>query len=188
MMTNVEVRYFDWLYGQIGTLTDRNPLHSHWLLAEQLANKEFKWFIPNDDNREADGKQLRVIYSQTMEPFDHEAVFDEPCSMLEMFIALAARVNYEAQGLGIADSTFEWFWLFMDNLGLRIYTDEAYLNFGHDIEKHVDKTVNAFLERRYGRDGVGGLFPLKRATNDQRKTELWYQASAYLLENSDIGD
>ena len=39
------------------------------------------------------------------------------------------------------------------------------------------------VERRYKRSGEGGLFPLKNAAKDQRKVEIWYQLSSYLLEN-----
>ena len=32
-------------------------------------------------------------------------------------------------------------------------------------------------------NGTGGLFPLKRPRVNQRRVEVWYQMSEYLMEN-----
>jgi hypothetical protein len=75
----------------------------------------------------------------------------------------------------------DWFWKMLENIGLNGCTDETYLDDWND--RYVDQILEKIIERGYGRDGKGGLFPLKRARKDQRKVELWYQMSNYLVEN-----
>jgi hypothetical protein len=38
--------------------------------------------------------------------------------------------------------------------------------------------------RTYDRRGHGGLFPLQRSNRDQRRVEIWYQLSEYLLQDT----
>lgn len=182
-MTNngtIDDRYFEWLYGQVGAITNRNPSRSYWELARQLYETPFIWTVPNDDNREGDGKELRIefIYEKLLDELD-PIWMDLDCSMLEMLIGLARRTAFEADG-----DVGEWFWIFLQNLDLRGYTDEVY---DQDVSDIVDRILDRVNERSYRRNGAGGLFPLRNAEKDQRKVELWYQMSAYLLENEDYG-
>ena len=52
-------------------------------------------------------------------------------------------------------------------------------------EARIDSALEAVITRSYYSDGQGGLFPLMDPSSDQRKTEIWYQMAAYLLENQD---
>ena len=169
--------YFTWLYSTIGALRDPNPTHSRWLLAEQLHRKDFLWYIPNDDNRAADGVALRAEY--------YEFPIDGPCSMLEMLIALARRMEFESGEVSTSTSVGNWFWHMLENAGLTKFTDEVY-NSSETTHEDVDVILERIIQRQYQRDGRGGLFPLRQAYNDQRDTELWYQLSAYLLEHYEL--
>lgn len=173
--------YLTWLYGQVSSVQNRNPDHNHWLLLKQLYMKQFDGFVPNDDNRVADGKDLRIEFLQTTgypldDPYGHW--FDLGCSMLEMIIALARRAAFEDESLG---SPVEWFWRMIHNLELDGYTDNV---FEISIQEEVEEVLDRLNSRRYSYDGSGGLFPLRRATEDQRTVELWTQMSAYLLESN----
>lgn len=169
--------YFEWLYGFVGSVKNKNPTRSYWNLCKQLYTKPFSWTVPNDDNREEDGKDLR---GEFMDHYEINIDEMEPqwleldCSMLEMLLALARRASFESYGEPI-----EWFWKFINNLQLREYTDEVY---NIDAMDTIDGVLDRVILRQYDRNGVGGLFPLSNATKDQRKVELWYQLSAYLLE------
>lgn len=166
---SVESAYFDWLCGLVSSTTNPNPERSYTLLLEQMHRKRFIWFVPNDDNRVEDGRELRY-------EFLNEAVEeDEVCSFLEMLIALSRRVCYEASW----GSPLEWFWHLSDNLGLRQYNDETFMEID-PLEIHY--ILDRVVDRAYGRNGHGGLFPLDHPKFDQRKVELWYQMSSYLLE------
>lgn len=167
--------YFSWLYSQLGSVKLKTPSKTYWSLLKQLFTKEFVWFIPNDDNRVEDGRDLRYEFLDHVDlSYPDQEWMYLGCSMLEMILGLSRRLAFEAEG-----EPRVWFWEFMDNLKLEQYSDARY----DDI---VDEDVNAKLDtviwRTYDRNGNGGLFPLRHAAKDQRKIELWYQKSAYILE------
>lgn len=171
----LDSRYLEWLYTFIGPTRNRNPARSHWLLAEQLFRIPFIWTVPNDDNRIEDARDLRYEF------LDYEASeagqdwIDMDCSVLEVLIGLSRRAAFESNG-----DQFDWFWKIAENVNLRSYTDEKY---NIDTVEEISQIIERVLDRNYARDGRGGLFPLKHAGRDQRKVELWYQMSSYLLEN-----
>lgn len=179
----LENAYFEWLYSHIGSVKNRNPKRSYWFLAKDLFVKEYTWFIPNDDNRVADGKALRLEFLDATgfvlnDP--HELWLNLGCSMLEMYIALARRVAFETDMTAL-----EWFWRIMQNLELDLFNDEVYetsVRALRAIQEEVEEVSNRVIERTYSPDGVGGLFPLRSPHHDQRRVELWYQMSEYLLE------
>lgn len=167
--------YFEWLYQNIGAVRNRNPARSYWLMAKQLYTKPFSWIIPNDDNREADGKELRCEFVDQCGIEEVDPMWmDLECSMFEMLIALARRASFESSG-----EPGDWFSKFLENLELKQYTDQAY---NSDAEWKIDAVTDRVIFRTYKRNGVGGLFPLQNARKDQRKVEMWYQLSSYLLE------
>jgi len=150
-------------------------LHSIWFYA----------LIPYDDNREMDGIQLRESFIeerglQALSLFDLENHQEQKCTVLEMLIALAQRLEFETALSKWEKSTAEWFWILINNLGLDTFTDENF-----DMEA-VQEKVQIFLDRKYKKNGEGGLFPLRYPRRDQRTVELWYQMSDYILENYPI--
>lgn len=166
--------YFRWLYSQVCSVKLKNPSRTYWSLLKLLHTKEFVWIIPNDDNRLEDGRLLRYEFVQEQQLGEIEQDWlDLGCSMLEMLIALSRRLYFEDDLP--AD---EWFWCMMENLGLHRFTDRLGWS-----EQDVDDILDEVIWRTYDVDGRGGLFPLKHAHEDQREVELWYQLSAYLLEN-----
>ena len=171
--------YLEWLYSHIGSVNSRNPERSYWKLALKLYTTPFKALIINDSNRSEDGKELRSLFLDQREyplsEFEKELFMDLDCSMLEMLIALSDRVAFQT------DERLEgWFWRFMHNLGcFERYSDDLY---EISIEEEVEEALTRVIRRTYSADGTGGLFPLRQAEHDQRKIELWYQMSAYILE------
>lgn len=168
--------YFNWLYLQIEPTSNQNPARTHSLLAEQMFKTEFRWSVPNDDNRVEDARELR------MEFMDNYAMDDrwmrESASVLEVILALSRRVTFEAGG-----EPSDWFWKLVSNLGLWEYTDENYSDW---VAEKVDVALEIFIDREYDHDGEGGLFPLQHTTMDQTEIELWYQMSYYLLEGNGV--
>ncbi len=168
-------RYFEWLYSHIGPVNYNNPRHSYWSLAKQLYTKKFRWFVRNDENRAEDGVQLREEF---IERWGHEGLdpnwMSLECSLFEMLVALSERLAFESYG-----EVGDWFWKLMENLGLNRYTDNLY---NPSVAQDINETLDRVLDRDYGFDGAGGLFPLREAARDQRRVEIWYQKEAYLLE------
>lgn len=175
MSLRIDDRYFEWLYSQFGAVSNRNPARSHWELAKALHSREFFWFVSNDDNRVGDGLELRheFLVTQGDDGVDREWL-DLGCSTLEMLVALARRASFETDREPGA-----WIWEFFTNLGMLGFTDVAWNT------KHLARTqrkLDQLIYRTYSPTGRGGLFPLQRPAEDQRKVELWYQMSAYLIE------
>lgn len=169
----IDELFFTWLYDVVASPRITNPNATYWNTLNLLYRKEFVWFIPNDANRSEDGKELRREFIQetglgSVDP----NWLDLGCSVLEMMIALSGRLSFQDDR-----DPVEWFWELFENLSLDNYPDSV-LNAEDDVNDILDQ----FLFRRYLRDGTGGLFPLKRAAEDQTKVELWYQLSAYLAE------
>lgn len=168
--------YLAWLYDQVGSVRLRRSSISYWKLFRLLYSKEFVWFVPNDDNRASDGVDLRLEFVETHHITDADPRWlDLGCSMLEMIIGLARRLSFEAEG-----DVRNWFWRLLENLGLESYTDKVDLR-EYELNE-IDNVLNRVIDRTYKRDGSGGLFPLRKPKRDQRRVELWYQLSAYILE------
>jgi hypothetical protein len=174
MSMPLDEAYFVWLYSQVGSVKLRNRSKTYWKLLRLLFQKEFTWQgIEKDGNRAQDGKDLRVQFlRETNTVVDEEGWLEMGCSFLEMMIALAWQLAFEGGG-----EQHERFWEMIDNLGLLDCTDAH-----PPDEAIVDHILNKVINRDYSPDGAGGLFPLQRTSEDQRRVELWYQANAYLLE------
>lgn len=167
--------YLLWLYRQVRTVrTTRKGPNTYWDLFGQLCQTEFVWFVPNDDNRASDGRELRYEWAARTGTEVTSEWLEVGCSFLEMLIGVARRLSFEG-----GNDSASWFWQLIDNLGLTEYKD------GTNFEpEEVEDITSAVIWRTYDRDGNGGLFPLRRASKDQRRVEIWYQLSEYLLQDS----
>lgn len=172
-------QYFEWLYGRVASLRAKNPEFTHWKLMRKLYSTPFEWYVPNDDNRAAHGVELRLTWmKETGQRVQDRDWLELTCSMLELLIALADRLTFEAGG-----AAGPWFWKLVENLGLKEYTDDIY---EISIEEEVTEVLDRLINRTYERDGSGGLFPVSQDPRDQRKVEILYQMSSYLLEGDFI--
>ena len=180
MSGTLNEQYLRWLYAKISPANVKNPARTYWSFANQLFREEFVWFIPNDDNRVADGVALR-------EEFLDEVGIDNPdygwlnlgCSMLEMMIGLARRFSFLIDG-----DLRECFWHMVSNLGIEACSDKDYeLTPGLEID--VEEILQKVIWRTYRPNGDGGLFPLARPDRNQKKAEIWHQMSSYILEREE---
>ena len=170
MTTQLDDEYFAWLVSQVSSVKSRVRSQTHWSLLRLLHDKEFAWFVPNDDNRVEDARQLKCEFLEAR-GIDYEPRHGL-CSFLEMMLALSRRLSFEA-----GRSAKWWFWHLMKNIGLSGYNDAV----AFTVEE-VDEALDAIIWRTYSPDGVGGLFPLENPAEDQRKVEIWYQMNGYLIE------
>jgi len=172
--------YSGWLYMQTGAPSTQRASKSYWSLFNQMHTKPFRWFVPNDDNRNEDGKELREEFLAEYEIHEPEQWLEMDASMLEMLIALSRRAAFESYG-----TSGDWFWQILTNLGLKKYSDAVY---NQRLAEDVNDVLEQVITRDYNRDGRGGMFPLRQARYDQRQTEIWYQLSAYLMEGLDVAN
>lgn len=167
--------YFTWLYSQVADTRIKNPARTYWRMLKVLFTTEFVWYVPNDDNRMEDGRDLRCEFADRERLKDIDSSWmNLGCSMFELLIALSRRLSFEAEG-----ESRVWFWEMIDNLGLRGFTDHASFK-----DEFVRDILNVVIFRTYSSTGEGGLFPLQKECVDQRRVEIWYQMSAYVLERN----
>jgi len=84
--------YHWWLNGLVNLGVHDNE-YPFLILSRKLHGREYKWFIPNDDNRTIDGVALRDRFAEEYDlAYDEELALEGPCSMLEMLIALSYRL------------------------------------------------------------------------------------------------
>lgn len=167
--------YYDWLIAKI--MGDReyseDVAHLLWYMFE----REFTWVIDRDQNRAADGVALRDEYFD--ESGVSEAIQDDlavrPCSFLEFLIGISSR--FSSQFCDPDDQKVDLcFWELMENANLVEKLGKVGQNF--------DEKIDVILERKYDKDGTGGLFPLRKPAKNQRSVEIWYQLQAYLMEKT----
>jgi len=162
--------YFDWL--RVKVLPPRDHKFEDLLLL--LYKTEFTWVILNDRNRAADGVELRYDFlRETNYPRDKNWI-EQPCSILEMLVGFAQRAAFQTD-MPVRD----WFWKMIENLRL-----DEFAWFEDGQESVIQERLNTFLDRTYDRNGNGGLFPIRRAKEDQRKVEIWYQFCEYVQAES----
>jgi len=175
------ISYFDWLFDLI---KNKNSQDLKEFISD-LHHLGFYCIVPNDDNRIQDAFELRKRY---LIDFPNGKVPERKsslsCSMLELLIALAERMDFILNDGNNTNRIHWWFWLFIDNLKLQKYTS-------YDADKERKKEINQgiirkLVEREYSGDGNGGIFPLNYPYRNQQRLELWYQMMDYINENYDF--
>lgn len=167
--------YFDWLYKK--ACDDRYSGEiSYKKLLMHLHNTEFIYSLDRDRNRADDGIKLRQRFADDYELVDEaDAYLTEPCSVLEMMLALAIRCEETIMDdPAYGNRTTQWFWGMITTLGLGSMTDDNY------DKRFISSTIRRFLNRDYDPDGRGGLFYIRNCTYDLRDMEIWIQLCWYL--------
>ena len=165
--------YFNWLVQYMEL--DRNHLIE---IGKILHSTQFIAINLKDRNRAFDGKALREQFKNAS-LFDDYRCLDGPCSVLELLIGIAIRIDYLMREPGQSDQTVKWFYMLLDNLHIAEFTDD---HFGYTDREKIKDILNKFILRKYNYDGEGGLFPLHHSRQNQTKIEIWYQMSAFLTE------
>lgn len=170
--------YFDWLYDIVcGERYSKQISYKKLLM--YLHSIEFRYSIPKDKNRAEDGMDLRYRFAITLPHEDSTDyildILDDPCSVLEMMIALAIRCEENIMDdPHVGDRTGQWFWGMIVSLGLGAMTDTRF------NRRAIDETIDIFLDRRYEPNGKGGLFTIRNCDRDLRTVEIWYQLCWYI--------
>lgn len=145
---------------------------------ETLHDLEFTYVMDRDENRYADGVELRDDYEIPDCFMDLEDEFlDRNCSVLEMLIALSIRVDDDFIGDPAEPHPEDFFIEMIENLKLDRYSGRSF------YEKDVIKIIQRWLERRFNQDGCGSPFPLRHDKRNQRDLEIWDQMNSYISEN-----
>lgn len=162
--------YFKWLCAKLTKTFSLSHTDESVLLS--LFKTEFIWILSGDDNRAVDGQYLRNEFLEQTKMPAEQYFLSYTCSVLEMLIAFSRRAAFQTD-----DEESDWFWIMVDNLGLRDLS-------GTEEENEIDfeEIIEIFIWREYSELGYGGLFPLRNSPNDQKTVEILYQFYEYLNE------
>lgn len=165
-------KYGNWLIEKI------NNRHSHKYtkLLHFLHESPFIAYLDRDEDRLEDGIMLRDEFcSENKVPI---YIFDyQYCTVLEMLVALALRIDNEWNGDPGEEHPEKIFWEMLKNLKLDKFTDQKFDN------DRVLEILGIWITRGFDYDGNGSIFPLKDTNRDQRNCEIWKQMQEYLSEN-----
>lgn len=167
------VRYRNWLLKKV---KQYRKLDNYSFLFEYLHNYPFSWSLSMDENRAEDGKYLRENFEDEMGIPDG-IVLCGTCTTLEMLVALAIRMDKEYIGEPGEPDPSSIFIELLNNLGLWKYDNRRF------TASKVNQILQVWMSRSFEYNGKGSLFPLKEASRDQRKIEIWDQMNAYIYEN-----
>lgn len=162
--------YFDWLYFMVVPNPGKNQYRK---LLTTLHSIEFRYFVDYDENRASDGENLRWYYVDDGGN-DEILRWKEPCTVLEMIISLAMRMD---NIVGDTDGELDivhWFWMMMYNLDLDWMFDDRF------DKSYLNGRVKMFLDRTYQPDGEGNIIYISGCDTDLRDVEIWWQMCWYL--------
>ena len=171
MTNDILMEYKNWV---MGIVMDKEHQFYYELL-DKLFHTEFTWFVKGDENRAADGVHLRTIFCD-LNKLEGD-IFDEPCNVLEMMVALSVRCSEDILWDGENNWTPYLFWTMIDNLGLLDMVDGVF------DEAYVNERIGIFLSRNYGENGDGSLFILSHFPKNFKRLEIWYQCQNWISEN-----
>ena len=162
-------QYFNWLCDIVNVSTV-----SYDKLLRLLHRTKFRWINIRDKNRAEDGTDLRFRFRKSIDGLSRNEVLNwhdkEPCSVLEMMIALAIRAEEQIMDdPQVGNRTTQWFWGMVSSLGLTGMSDNMF-----DLIE-VKDIIERFLNREYSPDGKGGLFTIRDCEYDLRDVEIWTQ-------------
>lgn len=153
--------YTFWLLDHVGF-----RIKGYDYLMSILNDTDYIWVLDRDENRADDGLRLRDEYG---------LYFDRPCSVLEMLVGLAIRINNDYIGDPLDEHPEIIFWEMICNLHLDRFNDD------HMDSDLVSRILNNWMNRRFSTTGSGSIFPQYSTTNrDQRKIEIWAQMVEYI--------
>lgn len=194
----ISYAYFLWLMDCVGlngpshckNMTRGKESETYFRLAIRLHNTTFRPLVDHDIDRAIDGINLRTTFASIVTSYDnYECLVSDNCSMLEMLVAFAQRIDrdimYDPDINEDRSST--WFWIMMNNCGLSTYTDEKFISHNPNevaLDSDLNDIIDTFNDRKYDWKGVGGLFPVDdHSRGDYKYVDLWYQMQDYFMAN-----
>lgn len=178
MKRQIESEYFEWLMDLSESLCTNGA--SYKKLFEYLYSREFFSDVGRDSNRMEDGKELRLKFSENSDKYNYADIYkylyNYPCSVFEMMVALAYRCEDIMYDFKLGDRTDIWFNEMLRSLHLENMTDDIF------DQDYVEEVIDRLIEHKYKRNGDGGLFTLNNPRKNMQKVEIWYQMCWYLAE------
>lgn len=175
VVDTVTKKYCRWIRDMIY----RSPLRTNTYdkLINHLFHKSFVFFENTmDGNRFDDGISLRYRFGSRCGYDDSvisSIIDNRDCSVLEMMVALAIKMDNIMDDFEHDDRIGDWFWIMIKNLGIFQCDDD------HFDSIVVEEALNKFMQREIDEDGSGGLFIVPGSTRMNR-LDIWYQMHEFL--------
>lgn len=171
-MVREKKEYRDWLINKVNTVED------YTFLLRELFSIDFYPIIRYDEDRGADGLELREVWAEEV-GYNGPLDFGEP-NVLEVLIGIAKRIEFQLFGTRYID---DWdyvriFWDMIDNLGL----GEMFGTLSRYTFDEINEIVTHFLNREYFRHKKGNIFIIENDGRDHRKLNIWTQMGLYIRE------
>lgn len=164
--------YFDWLY-EIVIPSRHNKRASYKKLLGLLHHIEYRYYIEYDENRSADGEELRWRY--VCDGGDRDILkWNGSCTVLEMMIGLAYQMESIMENPDVDYGVGYWFWMMVHNLELDYMSDSKF------NKCDVYEKTSIFMDREYAPNGDGNIIYIKDCKEDLREVEIWCQMCWYL--------
>lgn len=171
-MNLINEQYFDFLC-QEGQLT-KVPCVRYMDLWRLLHQVPFHVELQRDENRMGDAMELRRrflgIRGNHFDSVQYISVF-------EVLLAFAMRIDLEYVGTPGEKHPDRIMLEMIKNLGIDKFDGVQY------GESFVRNKLNRWMYREYNFNGIGGLFPVRQDSRDQRLLEMWEQMLSYVHEN-----
>lgn len=165
--------YYKWLVAKLDD--GKHNLAKFQLLLQNLYLTRFYAVNSSDRNRAIDGTILRRKYEEETGENGAEAAahLDGDCSMLEMMVALAERIESDyLSDFRKGNQVGSWFWEMLNALGLSGMDNENFKD--EDFEETMVRFLTKEGNGRLGRPPVP-LFPNDRPGLHLEKLPLWDQ-------------
>lgn len=143
-------------------------------------------FVPSNEMDQArmnDAIDLRYSFADEIglpyQVLEHDiSTQTTQCSMLEMMIALAKRIEDHIMADNeFGDRTGQWFWEMVMSLGFNNMDDKNF------EEGRGWVIIDRFNSRDYLPNGQGSLFTITNPAVDMRQYDIWYQMQIWISEN-----
>lgn len=188
--------YFNWLYTLSGLgINDVIKDYSKEEFGRLLHDIEFKKFDEHDDSRADDGMGYRYLFATTMRDayfsqLDYEefmanlqeALKGKNCSMLEMMVSLADKMENIMSDPKYPNRRYQWVNKMVVSMGLQGYTAKA-IKENPNWKKEVKDACERVCTRTYEPSGKGGLFYVVSVVPDDvpdmRTISLYQQMLVY---------
>jgi hypothetical protein len=164
--------YFYWLYTLVNKR--RYARRSYKKLLRLLHSMTFTYEDDFDSNRAADGEELRWRYVYEGGGNKYILEWEEPCTVLEMMIALCFHMNNIMENSDDEYTVAYWFWMMISNLELDGMNDSKFNT------AKVKDSIFRFMNREYEPDGKGNIIRIEDCKSDLRDVEIWWQMCWFL--------
>jgi hypothetical protein len=170
--------YYNWISSL--AISDELTRRKYSMLLQNLYDTPFTYILDLDKNRAIDGVELRYrfgsLFSYNVSEINSMSS-DRQCSVLEMMVALALRIEEQIMKNQIDENnTSTWFIEMLKNLKLLDMMNDQF------DSSYFERCINTFMDRDYSPNGYGGLFTVESPRQDMRNTEIWYQCMWHLEE------